>query len=147
VSESSRPEEDLYDFLVIALRELKHDRDMSLPSAGLLSSIARRGPQRITALAAVEGISQPSMTQLVGRLEGRGLVRRTPDPEDARATLVELTDAGVEALRERRRGSSERIGTLLAALPAEQADAITGAVAAALPALRARADETDPMPA
>jgi DNA-binding MarR family transcriptional regulator len=87
------------------------------------------------------------MTQLVGRLEGRGLVRRTADPEDARATLVELTDAGAEALRERRRGSSERIGTLLAALPAEQADAITGAVAAALPALRARADETDPMPA
>ena len=38
------------------------------------------------------------MTQLVSRLEREGLVIRLIDPEDARATLVAITDAG-SALR------------------------------------------------
>ena len=34
------------------------------------------------------------MTNAVDRLEGQGLVRRTPHPTDRRTTLVELTDDG-----------------------------------------------------
>ena len=34
------------------------------------------------------------MTQLVGRMEREGLVVRLIDPEDGRATLVAITDAG-----------------------------------------------------
>ena len=35
-----------------------------------------------------------NITQLVGRLEARGLVRREPDPEDRRARRVTITTAG-----------------------------------------------------
>jgi DNA-binding MarR family transcriptional regulator len=40
--------------------------------------------------------SRPS--QVVSRLERRGLVTRTPDPDDRRATLAVLTDDGWETV-------------------------------------------------
>jgi DNA-binding MarR family transcriptional regulator len=38
------------------------------------------------------------MTRLVGRLEQRSLVRRDPDPDDARAFQASLTEAGRTSL-------------------------------------------------
>src|SRR5215470_13373714 len=52
------------------------------------------GPLRITDLAAAELVAQPTMTGIVRRLEQDGLVARTPDPLDARAARIGLTDAG-----------------------------------------------------
>jgi DNA-binding MarR family transcriptional regulator len=52
------------------------------------------GPLRITDLAAAELVAQPTMTGIVRRLEQDGLVERTPDPLDARAARIALTDAG-----------------------------------------------------
>lgn len=37
---------------------------------------------------------------MITRLEKRGLVLRCPDPRDGRSTLVELTDAGWQLLRD-----------------------------------------------
>src|SRR4051795_2228188 len=52
------------------------------------------GPLRITDLAAAELVAQPTMTGIVRRLEQDGLVQRTPDPLDARAARIALTEAG-----------------------------------------------------
>ncbi len=46
------------------------------------------------------GVRPQSLGELLAKLEGIGLVRRTSDPEDARARLVELTDAGRSAADE-----------------------------------------------
>jgi DNA-binding MarR family transcriptional regulator len=43
-------------------------------------------------------LSSGGLTRLVGRLEDRGLVRREPDPIDARAFHASLTDRGVAQL-------------------------------------------------
>jgi DNA-binding MarR family transcriptional regulator len=53
---------------------------------------------RMTDLARATMLSSGGMTRLVGRLEQRGLVRREPDPNDARAFQATLTSAGREAL-------------------------------------------------
>jgi DNA-binding MarR family transcriptional regulator len=97
-------------------------------------SVLRRledAPARISELAAAEAVAQPSMTALVGRLEERGLVARTPDPDDRRAVRVVLTAAGEELLGETRRARvavlAERLGRL--------DDADRQALHAALPAL------------
>src|SRR3954453_8380422 len=66
-------------------------------SVGALLTLRRlddRGPMRITDLAAAERVTQPTMTTLVARLAQEGLVSKTRDAADARAVLVELTDAG-----------------------------------------------------
>ena len=50
-------------------------------------------PRRITDLAELEGLAQPTMTLLVQRLEQRGWVERKRDSDDGRVVLVSLTDA------------------------------------------------------
>ncbi|MEU0598502.1 MarR family transcriptional regulator [Streptomyces sp. NPDC006393] len=109
---------------------------MSFTAASTLARLEREGPARLTALAAAEGVAQPSMTQLVQRLERRGLVRRVDDPADGRVTLVAVTDAGRELLAERRRLRDGRLADLLAALPAEEQQALGEAVRTALPLVR-----------
>jgi DNA-binding MarR family transcriptional regulator len=108
---------------------------LSLTAAATLTTLERAGPRRLTELAANEGVTQPAMTQLVGRLEASGLVERCADPEDGRVVRVQLTDAGHDLIARRRAARAERLSSLLAALsPADQE-----ALAAALPAINALA--------
>ena len=53
---------------------------------------------RMTALAAGTHATLARLSNVVRRLEGRGLVRREPCPEDGRATNAVLTDEGWEKL-------------------------------------------------
>jgi DNA-binding MarR family transcriptional regulator len=121
--------ETLYGIVVVALRG--RSRDISLTSASTMSTLGRTGPLRLTDLAAVEGIAQPSMTSLVTGLERAGLVERRPDPGDRRVVLVALTDAGREHIRTRRQAGAQR----LASLVDELSDEDRTTLAAALPAL------------
>lgn len=59
-------------------------------------------PQRITSLASAEGVTQPAITLLVNRMEERGWVSRHADPDDRRAVLVVLTEAGRSAFEQLR---------------------------------------------
>jgi DNA-binding MarR family transcriptional regulator len=54
---------------------------------------------RITELGEDVLLTQPGMSRLVARLEARGLVRRVEDPDDARASRIRLTAAGVATQR------------------------------------------------
>jgi DNA-binding MarR family transcriptional regulator len=49
---------------------------------------------RMSVLAALAEGSLPRLSQVVGRLEKRGWVHRTPDPADGRYTLAILTEEG-----------------------------------------------------
>jgi MarR family transcriptional regulator for hemolysin len=42
-------------------------------------------------LALCAQIEQPSMAQLLARLERNGMIRRSPDPDDGRASLISIT--------------------------------------------------------
>ena len=137
-----RSANDLLDLVSLVVRSLSGNRDLSLTAVATLRSLASQGPQRITTLAAAEGVSQPSMTQLVQRLEQRGLVTRGSDPADGRAALVSLTGQGESALAARRERNAELIADLLAGLPDADVDALNQALAAVLPAMRARESET-----
>jgi DNA-binding MarR family transcriptional regulator len=106
---------------------------LSLTAAATLGTLERSGPRRLTELAADEGVTQPAMTQLVGRLEAGGLVERCADPDDGRVVRVQISEAGRDLVARRRAARAERLSGLLAALsPADQE-----ALAAALPAINA----------
>ena len=79
--------------------------DLGMPwaQARVLALVDELGPTRITTLAVADDCSQPTMTTTVQRLEALGLVTRTPDPADARATLVEQTAEGADRLARLRR--------------------------------------------
>ena len=68
---------------------------ISRTEAGVLTALSTR-PWRITELAAREGVTQPAITLLVNRLQQRGWVARSADPDDGRVVLVELTPLGHE---------------------------------------------------
>jgi DNA-binding MarR family transcriptional regulator len=109
-------------------------RDISFTTASTLSRLEQR-PRRLTSLAADGGVAQPSMTQLVQRLERQGLAERDRDPDDGRVVWVGITEAGRALLADRRTRRAQELADLLATLPPEEA-APAGAVLAALPVIR-----------
>ncbi|MBA2895259.1 DNA-binding MarR family transcriptional regulator [Nonomuraea soli] len=54
-------------------------------------------------LAELEKVQPPSMTRVIGALEERGLVARTPHPTDRRQVTVSVTGQGEALLKEERR--------------------------------------------
>ena len=113
------------------LRRLTPRSELSLTAASTLRRLERSGPHRLCELHAPEGVSQPAMTQLITRLEKEGLARRGSDPDDGRAVVVTITEAGREAVARRREGRTQALATLLEQLPVEE----HAALVAALPAL------------
>jgi DNA-binding MarR family transcriptional regulator len=116
-------------------RSLSPASGLSMTAAATLAGIERLGPQRLTVLAAREGVTQPAMTQLISRLEESGLVRREASPEDGRVVLVDITDEGRAVLARRRSVRSDRMAAIIAQLGPEH----RAALASALPALDALA--------
>jgi DNA-binding MarR family transcriptional regulator len=98
-----------------------------------LVSIEAHGPLRLGELAQREAVTAPTMTRVLAALDERGLIVRTPDPDDARSTQVTLSAAGAQALA----GVRNQRTALLDARLARLSDADRTALAAALPALEA----------
>jgi DNA-binding MarR family transcriptional regulator len=103
--------------------------ELSRTEIGLLGTLSR-GPGRITDLAELEGLAQPTMTSLVKQLEQRGLVRRNRQADDGRVVLVHLTDGGAAALEDYRARARELLGIYLAEIPDEEVQALAGATVA-----------------
>jgi DNA-binding MarR family transcriptional regulator len=75
------------------------DSELSRNDATVLNTLSD-GPRRITELAELEGLAQPTTTVLVKRLEELGLVRRERQADDGRVVLVFLEAAGAAALED-----------------------------------------------
>ena len=102
-------------------REL--DGELSRTEAGVLSTLAS-GARRVTELAELEGLAQPTMTLLVKQLEARGLVRRGRDAADGRVVLVHGTDSGVAALEGFRRDVQAALRSHLEEMSDDQVEAL-----------------------
>ena len=127
----------------LTARFLSDRADMSASAAFAMNRLCREGPIRLTALAAKEGVSQPSMTQLIQRLERLGLVTRLADPDDGRAALIGITEHGQTLLDDRKRIRRERLTELLATLTPEEESALWLSARVALPVLRRLAENAD----
>jgi DNA-binding MarR family transcriptional regulator len=107
-------------------------REINLTALSTLATLDRTGPRRVTELAVVQRVKQPTMTSLVKGLERDGYAERRDDPDDRRAALVAITPAGQEALRARRRTGTEAVDALIDKLDDDEQTALL----AALPAVR-----------
>jgi DNA-binding MarR family transcriptional regulator len=118
------------------LRSTDAGRDLTPTQLSVLAATAARGPVPLSELARLEAVNPTMLSRIVGKLETRGLVARTTDPDDRRAALVQATTAG-QTLQ--KRIAAERNAALLqrlAGLPDEHLTALQ----AALPALEALAE-------
>ena len=69
-------------------------------SRAVLTHLAGSGPITIGEAARHLDRAQSVVSEIVSQLEGHGLLEREPDPADRRRTLVWLTDAGMDRLRD-----------------------------------------------
>ena len=120
--EPSRDEPSLDELLLGAARALRRrwssglGSDLSPHDARALRVIGHHGPTRLGVVADHLRIAPRSATDVVDRLEARGLVERAPDPADRRAMTVSVTGVGTSVLAEvdqaRREGAAEFFGVL-----------------------------------
>jgi DNA-binding MarR family transcriptional regulator len=104
-------------------------RRVSRSEAGMLSALSA-GPRRITELAELEGLAQPTTTLLVKRMQERGWVARERDDDDGRVVLVSLTEAGVTVLEELRADYRGALRDLLLAMSDDEVAALMTATTA-----------------
>jgi DNA-binding MarR family transcriptional regulator len=81
-------------------QQLQRDSKLGMVEYQVLA-ILSESPERtmrMSSLAVVTNASLSRLSHLVKRLDGRGLVRRAPDPTDGRFTNATLTDKGYESL-------------------------------------------------
>jgi DNA-binding MarR family transcriptional regulator len=101
---------------------------LSASQASTLASVDALGPVRLGDLAAHEGVTAPTQSRLVGSLEHQGLVRRMPDSEDRRATLLAITAQGRRQLEQLRGERSAFLVSQLTRLTPEQRSALVAAL-------------------
>lgn len=102
--------------------------ELTLSQWSALATTSKRGPVRLGELAACEHVAAPVLTKLVAELEIAGLVARQADPDDARASLLEVTPAGEQRLAELRAVYAGLVTELLTDLTGKQREALATAV-------------------
>ena len=102
------------------------DGELSRTEAGVLSTLSE-GPRRITELAEFEGLAQPTVTVLVGKMEERGLVSRGRDTSDGRVVLVDITGEGRVALDQLRAAYREVLDERMASMTEKEVAALRAA--------------------
>ncbi len=91
------------------LRQVQVAGELSLPERSALARLDRGGPATPSALARLEQITPQGMGATLAGLEARGLVERRPDPGDGRRAVMSLTEAGQQALQDRRNARTEQL--------------------------------------
>ena len=99
--------------LLRRLRQAPADGELTLPESSALTRLDRGGPATSSVLARLEQISPQSMGATLSALEGRGLVERHPDPADGRRVVISLSEAGLQALRNKRNARIEQLARAL----------------------------------
>jgi DNA-binding MarR family transcriptional regulator len=121
---------------VLLVRHLSYGQGQSVTSSSVLALLDDEGPLRISVLAAASSVTQPSMTELVGRLAREGLVTRFSDPADGRATLVQITASGRARRAQVQRAIHERVIELLEMLGADDQATLSLAMRVASPLIQ-----------
>lgn len=126
-----------YKVMHKSISKLLAEEGLTQPQFYALRLIARQGPVKMRVLSEELHVTPANVTGIIDRLESRGLLKRSSQSGDRRATLLELTQAG-RALesRVRRRygqfvqgaldklteGEQDLLSTLLEKLQKEMSD-------------------------
>jgi DNA-binding MarR family transcriptional regulator len=102
--------------------------DLTLAQLSILLTLLDKGPIRMTELAAHERVRTPTTTVAIRRLEKLGLVKRSRDPSDLRAVLVDVTPRGLVQHREAVATRRSKLAGMLGRLSDEERTALNRAL-------------------
>jgi DNA-binding MarR family transcriptional regulator len=123
--------------LNLLLRRGLRPPGMNLGQARTLFHLRQQGPTRVTDLAQLERVRQPTMSALIAKMEELGWVRRATHQDDRRVVLVHLTEGGGAVLDELEASRDAILKSCLRSLSALD----RAALAAALPVLHRLIDK------
>ena len=83
--------------------ELHRQGPASSARRGILRNLSDEGPQSVPQMARTRGVSRQHVQSLVNSLMEEGLVEIAPNPAHQKSGLVQLTDAGKQAVRDNTR--------------------------------------------
>lgn len=106
------------------LRQARPMGDLTQTQLSALTSLDMSGALTPRELADVERVQPPTMTKIVGKLEDRGLVQRTPHPTDGRQVILAATEAGRAVLVEHRLARDAWLAQRLSALTTEERETL-----------------------
>ncbi len=91
----------------------EHPDTVERPTYLLLVHLVKDGPQRAGTLAESVYSDPSTVSRQIAQLVRLGLVERTADPQDGRATLLAATAEGHRVFEENRRARTEQVALLL----------------------------------
>jgi DNA-binding MarR family transcriptional regulator len=103
--------------LLRRLRRADAASGLSGPQASALSVLVYGGPTTAGRLAAAEQVTPASISRVVKELEAADLIRRTADPDDARAFTLTVTEKGRAMFDHARDLRLGRLARAMARLP------------------------------
>jgi DNA-binding MarR family transcriptional regulator len=111
---------ELLEIIPLVMRavaaELRAAGEMPAPAHfGLLSMLSVR-PHMLTDLAAMQGVTLPTMSSSISAMVERGWVKRTAPEDDRRVVMIEVTATGRAALERVSRAAETHLAEVLAPL-------------------------------
>ena len=106
------------------LRQARAVGDLTFSQLSALTSLQLAGALTPRELADVERVQPPTMTKIVGKLEERGLVARTPHPTDRRQVILAATEEGRTVYAQFEQARNEWLALQLAELTPEERDTL-----------------------
>lgn len=109
------------------VRQTRPVGDLTFSQLSALTSLQLAGALTPRELADTERVQPPTMTKIVGKLEDRGLVKRTPHPTDGRQVILSATEQGRTVYAEYEQARNEWLAGQLAALGPDDRDVLARA--------------------
>lgn len=143
MTDNQNPEERLarimFRLMKLRLGEMPRlDYDISFPQMELIGFVKRFPDCRVQDIADGLGITPPSVSVGLRRLEKAGWLERHPDPQDKRATCISLTNKSQKMLQRVKSAQSQGIQQFLIGLSPDEKNQLIELLAKAVAAVEER---------
>src|SRR5271168_1871568 len=126
--ESVRKFNRFYTQQIGVLNESLLDSPFSLAEARVIYELAHREQTTATELSKELGLDAGYLSRILRAFRQKGLIEKTPSKEDARQTLLSLSDKGQKAFSNLNSRSREQVSELLSQLSQEEQNRLVSAM-------------------
>jgi DNA-binding MarR family transcriptional regulator len=102
--------------------------EYSMTEIETLAHLARNASLLPTELAALTKVKTQSMSQILKKLEGHGIISRTPSKEDMRKVYISLSPAGRKMIEQTRNEKDEWLSAALTNLTEKERELLVKAL-------------------
>jgi DNA-binding MarR family transcriptional regulator len=127
IPEPDSTEDALMSLLMAVGRQLRQRQpgdQIDYSAFPILKLLGHQGPMRLSAVAHVLGLDASTVSRHARQLEDRGLLERTDDPEDRRASRVAVSAQGTECLLQGYQSRHELLTRSLVDLSEDEQDTL-----------------------